>query len=186
LNTHPTKKIRKKELLMSETESNKKLTTSEYVNEKYAKWEEKYIIRENMKFLIKSMFQLEYQFMMTPPEHTKAKKDILDMIYRINQSMMLKEKNDVNKPMYIDWIRTEGKENIKVLIYIENKLIILDSNKYHQPLGMKDYAKMIYNIAIAKKSEIYINVQGFGISIYDYLMEFKDLKVNKLDISKSY
>lgn len=84
------------------------------------------------------------------------------------------------KPMYVDCIRIEGKETIKVLIYIEDKLIILDSK------SMKDYAKIIYKIAIAKKSEIYIDVQGFGMSIYDYLMEFKDLKVNKLDTSKNY
>jgi len=53
-------------------------------------------------------------------------------------------------------------------------------------VSIQNYASIIHNIAVAKESEIYIDVRGFGMVIYDCLVKFKDLKVNKLDISKAY
>jgi len=87
-------------------------------------------------------------------------------------------------PMYIDCIWTEGRDSNKVLIYVDKKLITLDSRRYQEPISMKSYANMIHDMAIKKGYEIYVNTQGFGMSLYDYLIEFGDLKVCELEVSR--
>jgi len=49
---------------------------------------------------------------------------------------------------------------------------------------MKSYANMIHNIAITKGYVVYVNTQGFRMSLYDHLMEFRDLKVCELTVSR--
>ena len=85
------------------------------------------------------------------------------------------------KPMYIDCVATEGRLAYKVHIYVDNRFIILEYGVHE---NIKDYANAVHNIAITKGAEIYIDICGFGRTLYDYLMEFKDLKVNKLTINK--
>jgi len=85
------------------------------------------------------------------------------------------------KPMYIDCVCSEGKENDKVIAYVGNELIAFNSRKHmQQPMSIIDYAEIIHDVAIQKGYEIFINTQGFGMSLYDHLIEFGDLKVSKL------
>ena len=169
---------------MSETESKQQQTQTEYIEEKFAFWNEKYNIPYNSVFIIRSLFELEYQFMMTPLEHVKTKRDILDMIQKINQSIRLNPKIECAEPMYIDCIWTEGRDSNKVLIYVDRKLVVLDPRRYQQPVNIKSYANMIHDMAFKKGYEIYVNTQGFGMGLYDCLMEFGDLKVCELVVSR--
>jgi len=164
----------------------KQQTQEEYIEEKCKLWNDIYLIPCDMGFMIRSMFELEYQFMTTPQEDVKTKKDILDMIHKISQSTRLKPQIKCTEPMYVDciWTNGTGRDNNKVLIYVDKKLITLDSRKYQEPISMKSYANMIHNIAITKGYEVYVNTQGFGMSLYDHLMEFGDLKVCELGISR--
>jgi len=137
-----------------------------------------------MGFMIRSMFELEYQFMTTPQEDVKTKKDILDMIHKISQSTRLKPQIKCTEPMYVDCIWTEGRDSNKVLIYVDKKLVALYSRRYQEPISMKSYANMIHDMAITKGYEVYINTQGFGMSLYDHLIEFGDVKVCELTVTR--
>ena len=64
--------------------------------------------------MIRSMFELEYQFMTTPQEDVKTKKDILDMIHKISQSTRLKPQIKCTEPMYVDCIWTEGRDSMLI------------------------------------------------------------------------
>jgi len=161
---------------------------SERVQREFETWKEKYEIPEHMEFEVKTLLKLqeEYDQVEVGSNTTKTRESLLGMINRLHMNMRLKEKVVVNKPMYIEYIHTSGKQEDKILIYVEDQLIALDSRKYKELLSIQNYASIIHNIAVVKESEIYIDVRGFGMSIYDCLKEFKDLKVNKLDISKAY
>lgn len=91
------------------------------------------------------------------------------------------------KPMYIDCVRTDnGNLAYKVLIYVDNKLTILEYSQYKKPMSLKSYAKIIRDMALDKKCIIYIDVRGYGLSMYDLLVEFGDLNINKLVLNKAY
>jgi len=112
---------------------------------------------------------------------TNMTKDSINIIGDAFKSVSVEEKI----PMYIDCIWKEGKDNNKVLAYVGNELIDFNSIKPTKPMGMEpmnisDYASIIHDMAIQKGCEVYVNTQGFGMSLYDYLVEFGDLKVNKL------
>jgi len=159
---------------------------SERVQSEFIEWKEKYEIPKHMEFEVKTLLKLqeEYDLVEAGSNTTRTRESLLGMINKLHMNMRFKEKVIANKPMYIDCIRTEGKETIKVLIYVENKMITLDSRNYQAPKSFGDYAKMIHDMAIAKGYEIYIDIRGFGMGLYDYLIEYKDLNVNELIYSK--
>lgn len=70
----------------------------------------------------------------------------------------------------------------KIFIYIDDGLTILDCGEHK---STNDYANIIHDIAIAKGVTIYIDTHAFGLGLYDYLKEFKDLKVNKFVVGRS-
>ena len=162
----------------------KQQTQEEYIEEKCKLWNDIYLIPCDMGLMIRSMFELEYQFMTTPQEDVKTKKDILDMIHKISQSTRLKPQIKCTEPMYVDCIWTEGRDSNKVLIYVDKKLVTFDSRRYQEPISIKSYANMIHDIAFKNEYEIYVNTQGFGMSLYEYLIEFGDLKVMELEVSR--
>ncbi|HBY21014.1 MAG TPA: hypothetical protein DEG71_08395 [Clostridiales bacterium] len=157
----------------------------ERVQKKLTEWKEKYEIPSHMEFEVITLLKLqdEYDQIEMGSHTTMTRRTLLDMIQRLHRDMRLFPKAIVLKPMYIDCVRTEGDEAIKILIYIENKIITLDSKLYKNPKSMKDYAKMIHDVTI-KGYEIYIDIRGFGMGLYDYLVEYTDLKVNELVYSK--
>jgi len=162
----------------------KQQTQEEYIEEKCKLWNDIYLIPCDMGFMIRSMFELEYQFMTTPQEDVKTKKDILDMIHKISQSTRLKPQIKCTEPMYVDCIWTEGRDSNKVLVYVDKKMIVLDSRVTIKPMSIKDYANMIHDMAFKKEYEVYVNTQGFGMSLYEHLVEFGDLKVMELEVSR--
>lgn len=122
---------------------------------------------------------------------------ITDKICRIEKDRPKKKGNGYNiiKPdneqnivkrnkMYVDFVWTESREDNKAFVYVDNELIILNRSSFLPPKSINSFAKDIYDIAITKECEIYIDTQGFGMSLYDCLVKFGDLKVNKLIINK--
>lgn len=162
----------------------KQQTQEEYVVEKCKLWNDIYIIPCDMGFIIRAMFELEYQFMTTPQEDLKTKREILDMIHKISQYTRLKPQIKCTEPMYVDCIWTEGKDSNKVLVYVNKKLFVLDPRQHQQPVNIKSYANMIYDMAFEKEYEVYVNTQGFGMSLYEHLMEFGGLKVKELTVNR--
>ena len=161
---------------------------SERVQGEFKSWKEKYEIPSHMEFEVKTLLKLqeEYDLVEVGSNTTKTRESLLGMINRLHMGMRLKEKAVATqkKKMYIDCIWTESRENNKVLVYVDNELIVLACGSFLPPKSMGSFAKDIYNIAVAKKCEIYIDTQGFGMSLYDHLMEFRDLKVYELKISR--
>jgi len=159
---------------------------SERVQREFESWKEKYEIADHMEFEIKTLLKLqeEYEGIPLGSNTTKTRESLLQMIHRLHMNIMLKEKVDVIKPMYVDCIRADAKEDsqrgkMKVIIYVDNQLIILD-NKTH--LNSRDYARTIYKLAKSKNSIVYIDIHGLGMVIYDELVGFKDLPVEKLHL----
>ena len=114
-----------------------------------------------------------------------AVKQTKDAGNSIGESLKSVSKVADQVPMYIDCVRTDdGKLAYKVLIYFENSLTILEYDEYGEYHNIKDFANTIHNMAGEKGCEIYIDIRGYGLSMYDLLIEYKDIKVNKLIINK--
>ena len=84
-------------------------------------------------------------------------------------------------PMYIDLIRDNDTSG-KVIIYYDGSITILNNNQY----SYKDYATKINSLInpISKeKIVIYIDTRGYGMGLYDELMQYKDLNIKQLSIN---
>jgi len=161
---------------------------SERVQREFETWKDKYEIPEHMEFEVKTLLKLqeEYDQVEVGSNTTKTRESLLGMINRLHIGMRLKEKVVANKPMYINCVWNEDRDESKVFIYVEDKLIILDSKQYRDPLSIKNYASIIHDMAITKGYEIYVDIRSFGMRMYDYLIGYKDLKVNQLVASNGY
>lgn len=163
---------------------------SERVQREFNEWKEKYEIPSHMEFEVKTLLKLqeEYDKIEESSNTTLTRKTILEMIQRIHRDMRLKEKEIEMKPMYIDCVRLESQEDsqrgkLKIIAYLNNQIIILD-HKTH--LNSRDYAKSICDLAKSNQSKVYIDAHGFGITIYNELISFKNLQVEKLHITNHY
>jgi len=157
-------------------------TVSEYIEREYKKWDEKYTIPFDDEFNIRLLIQLRYDILTTKPEHTKTKLELIEMTNRIQSRLKLKpiEKVVSTIPMYVDCVNLDTKKGkLKIIIYIDNQIIILDNRTY---LNSRDYARTIYELAKSKNSIVYIDIHGFGMVVYDELVGFKDLPVEKLQL----
>jgi hypothetical protein len=160
---------------------------SERVQREFESWKEKYEIPDHMEFEVKTLLKLqeEYDEVYKGSNTTKTRESLLNMIHRLHMSMRLTEKINITKPMYVDCIRLDTKEDsqrgmLKVVIYIGDQIISLDNRIY---LNSKDYAHAIYNLAKETKSIIYIDTRNFGMVIYDELIKFTDLQIVKLRVN---
>jgi len=122
---------------------------SERVQREFETWKEKYEIPEHMEFEVKTLLKLqeEYDLVEVGSNTTKTRESLLGMINRLHMNMRLKEKVIANKPMYIEYIHTSGKQEDKILIYVEDKLIALDSRKYKEPLSILKSSRLHPNLA---------------------------------------
>ncbi|MFO1442960.1 hypothetical protein KDN24_06980 [Bacillus sp. Bva_UNVM-123] len=60
-----------------------------YVERELNNWKESYIVKPEQDFLLRSMFELQFQFKVTPDEHVKAKRDLIYTIQGIMSSLKL-------------------------------------------------------------------------------------------------
>lgn len=78
-----------------------KLTRKEYIEREFSKWQNNYEIGFEQEFDIKALLNLQYQFMITPNEHTKAQGDIIHTINQIRRNMNLKTKINHDKQLKV-------------------------------------------------------------------------------------
>lgn len=72
-------------------------TQSEYVAREFEKWSERYEISFEQEFLIKSLIDLQRQFIETPDDHVRTRQDVLNMIIQIQSRLRLENKAKNNK-----------------------------------------------------------------------------------------
>lgn len=60
-----------------------------YMESEFKKWQEKFEIPFEKEFDVKALLSLQYQFMVTPDEHIKSKKDLIDAIHRLQYNLKL-------------------------------------------------------------------------------------------------
>ena len=65
---------------------------SDYVENKFKEWNEKFDVPYGCEFQLKTMFELEEQFMEQSKEDIKTKQDILRMIQDLHTRMSIKLK----------------------------------------------------------------------------------------------
>jgi hypothetical protein len=68
-----------------------------YVDENLELWKEKYNIPLDQEFNLKALFGLQYDFMATPSEHVKAKKDLIEAMQLIQRNLNLTPKKKLEK-----------------------------------------------------------------------------------------
>jgi hypothetical protein len=179
---------------------------SERVQREFNEWKEKYEIPYHMEHHVKTLLRLqeEYDNVEASSNTTKTRETLLHMIQDLYVRLKLKEKELVKKtiPMYVDFSRVhvdlndkiDGVKNMnmgvcigKVNIYIEDKIIVLNKNDNL----IRNYAFEIksiintYEELTKTKLIAYIDTQCFGNDLYDALLEFDDIKVEKLNV-KTY
>lgn len=159
---------------------------SKNVQKEFETWKEKYEIPYHMEFDVKTLLKLQEEYENIPEgsNTTKTRETLLQMINRIHMSMNLNQKETLIKPMYVDYVSLDAKNDsqrglIKISIYVDNQLIILDSKYYKTS---KDFAEAIYKLAKYNKHTVYIDTHGYGMVIYDELIKFKDLQVVELRV----
>jgi hypothetical protein len=60
---------------------------SENVENKFKEWKARYKFEDFYDFNVKSLLQLQEQFEQCDPEHVRTKKDLLDMILRLQGNL---------------------------------------------------------------------------------------------------
>ena len=63
---------------------------SESVERQFSEWNKKYEIPEHMEFQIKTMFELQEEYRSIPVEYTKRKRDVLEMIMKLQDKLPTK------------------------------------------------------------------------------------------------
>ncbi|WP_137743409.1 hypothetical protein [Robertmurraya siralis] len=77
-----------------------------YVERELNNWKENYIVRPEQEFLLKSMFELQHQYKITPDEHVKAKRDLIYTIQDVMRSLKL--------------VPVLNKDRFKVLVVVDS------------------------------------------------------------------
>lgn len=132
---------------------------SEYVENKFNDWINKYEIPEHMEFELKSLFDLEEQFRNQPPENVKTKDILLNMIMRINgrfNGKLFERKTKIVKP------------DIYVVIAVNSNAKELYQLFYHV---FEEQIKHQYDYKEVKKIEI----ENYHIYIIDKKEEYVDM-----------
>jgi len=86
------------------------------------------------------------------------------------------------KIMYVSDIQNHKGEEV-VIVHINDKQYILRGKSYKT---YSNYVDVIKIIAEKEDVEIYIDVNGFGIALYEELLKFENLSINKLNIKRDY
>lgn len=156
---------------------------SERVQREFESWKEKYEIPEHMEFEVKTLLKLqeEYDQVETGSNTTRTRESLLGMINRLHRDMRFNEKQ--KKVMYVDYIRGDNGKLSKYIIYLEDNMYILIGEQYK---NIGNVTNVIKRIAEKEKAIIYIDSQGFGLAIYDELIEFENLIVKKLKYNKDF
>lgn len=152
---------------------------SERVQREFEKWQEKYEIPLHEEFQIKTLLQLqeEYDNIQANSNNTKTRDTLLHMIKQLHSSLLLKKKSE--NIMYVDVSHNFSKnKTIKISIYINGEIYTIENES--KELRFKDYTSIISSIANTHKAIIYIDVNGFGIGLYEELEKLKDVIVKKL------
>lgn len=176
--------MREKESYMSESslkyDVGDKLSMIEYVNGEYEKWQEIYEIPFKDEFNVRLLLQVRWDILHTQPEHTKTKLDLIRMAEDLRRSMRLEKKpQPIHKIMYVDILRTEGDKPIRMVIYYDDKMTILQ----YKDFKIDDYANMIQGMLNENEiATVYIDANGIGMYIYDCLLGCKNIDVQKLKI----
>lgn len=159
-----------------------KKSVSEYVNTEYQKWQEIYDIPLECEFNVRLLLQVRWDILHTQPEHTKTKLDLIKIAEDLQKSLTLKRKNQVKeKIMYIDVSRSESNQPIKIIIYHDDKITIFQ----HKDYEMDDYVKEIQNMCKDNETAtIYVDTNGIGMMIYNYLLGRRGINVQKIKINK--
>lgn len=58
-----------------------------YIKDNFDLWKGKYKFADHLDFNVKSLFGLQYDFATTPSDHVKNKRELLDMILRIQSHL---------------------------------------------------------------------------------------------------
>jgi Fe-S cluster assembly iron-binding protein IscA len=84
------------------------LTRESYVESELKKWKEEYIIRFDQEFLIKSMLELQFQYNITPDDHVKTKKDLMEVITRTMRELRLKPNLNKDRLKILVIVKDDG------------------------------------------------------------------------------
>jgi hypothetical protein len=82
----------------------------QYIDENLELWKENYNIPLDQEFNLKALFGLQYDFMTTPSEHVKAKKDLIEAMQLIQKNLNLTKKKKLS-----------DNEKVNLLIVVENE-----------------------------------------------------------------
>lgn len=86
---------------------------AEWVESEYKKWEDRYTIPFASEFNIKTMLELKHQFYNTPDEHTKAKRELIEMMSRLQKDANLKPNLSKTEESASILIASQSRNNIK-------------------------------------------------------------------------
>jgi len=108
------------------------LSRKEYVSTEGEKFNKKYEIDQIDEFSLKTLFNLQYDFMRTPAEHVKNRAEILKMIEMIKSNLKLKPTQEE--------VKSESKFKIGIICSVEAQ-----SNEMYRHLStsLKDVTKGI-------------------------------------------
>lgn len=102
---------------------------------------------------------------LTNPDHTRRRKEILDMRYRLLMNCKNKQHNEVKKDMYIyPYVN-------RLAIYYDGKIGFI---KTSDSTSCKDAVDMLFKSVDISKFNININTLGIGVSIGE---EFKSRNI---------
>lgn len=102
-------------------------------NNRFKELDDKYIIPDNFKFLVKAMCDLEEQFDNTESKNVKTKNDILNMIVNIQKSLpdFRYKNNGYNKNKMYDVLIYGEKNKLIQLFHFLNSILNMLHVKLH-------------------------------------------------------
>lgn len=129
-----------------------------YVESELNKWRESYVVKPEQEFMLKSMFELQYQFKITPDDHVRTKKDLIETIQRIMNNLRL--------------VPVLNKDRFKVLVMVNND---------HEKVRVYDMFQKMF-IDIIPLDDIKVNSSGrIRVPVID-TKEF-EIRIEKADLS---
>jgi len=145
------------------------------INERLQELKERYDRINDFDF--EAIIELEDEYdklTKTNPEHTKRRREILDMRDRLLCRLKIKPK-EIERDVYIDVYR--NKDKFSVIIYYNGRAIYINGGLF------SDVVDVIGKYQLLENKNIYLDKNGIGIGIAEEL-DKRGVKYNKLYIDK--
>ncbi|WP_206459346.1 hypothetical protein [Anaerovorax sp. IOR16] len=151
---------------------------NERAEREYKEWNERYIIPHDKEFQVKTLLKLQAEYNNTEcnSSTTLTRRDLLEMITRLQRDLKFEKKYEVGKSMYVSC----SKE--KIIMYLNDAMYIYENDE--NDLNVENYVSLIRSKATRRETIIYIDKSDLGTKLYDLLSKYEDINVKQLDVLK--